>query len=489
MDVRVTPWRDEEELLLVRALFYPPRPERHPSRRRRACERVAVWQARGPALPHAVIATAALTDACLTDEAANTAANVSAAATPSHAEDAGEGFGAEFPRPDDWQLALAPVSTLTRRGAYATAVAQFVTGITDTAQDRAAKKSMYDVAREVGLPASLIEVRHRIAHEGTPGLPELRHFAAEALAWLREGYWRELTPGGAAWREGRGWGDGVGESGWRERRCRATCEQVLEEFVQKSEEESAKRHLWEADASAELARACRNEVPRLQILSEVLLSPEFLIDPGLMYVGPAFIRSQAYGLRLNEGLFGERLDRWDGLLKQCALHQRTFLLTLTDDMMLRIVRPPGSSLSQGGLSEKDGKRRSASRWLGHIYNSKSWAEIRSHSGIDPASAVKACLAAPGFWTLHLAQEILENHGELYDRYETEAADIGRAMEEDAVPEPRVYQASEAAQALCDAWEKGEGDGLAWVPKPIGMAGLTAQPYIETHSVDDPWQIS
>ena len=297
MSVRVTPWRDEEELLLVRALFFPPRPERHPARRRRACDQVAVWQIRGPALPYAVLSTAALMDACLTDEAASAAAPSSP--TLGRAEPPGASLDAAFLAPDEGPTP-GPASALTRRGAYATAVAQFVTALTDTAQDRAAKRSMYDVARAVGLPASLIEVRHRIAHEGTPGLAELRLFAARALAWLRDGYWRELTPDGEPWVEGRGWRDGVGERGWREARCRARCEEVLEEFVRKGAEEGAKRHLWEMDASTELERACRDEVPRLQILSEVLLSAKCLVNakPTYAVLGSPMQMLTALGQRL-----------------------------------------------------------------------------------------------------------------------------------------------------------------------------------------------
>ncbi|KAI5292516.1 rRNA-processing protein las1, partial [Ascosphaera acerosa] len=62
--VHLTPWKHDSDLLAVRAQFYgldSPASDA-PDPRRRACAQVWVWQDKG-SLPHAVEATALLTDA------------------------------------------------------------------------------------------------------------------------------------------------------------------------------------------------------------------------------------------------------------------------------------------------------------------------------------------------------------------------------------------------------------------------------------------
>lgn len=54
---------------------------------------------------------------------------------------------------------------------------------------------MYQVAKEIDLPASFVELRHQATHEDLPSLVVLRRATARALEWLWDYYW--LHQGGA----------------------------------------------------------------------------------------------------------------------------------------------------------------------------------------------------------------------------------------------------------------------------------------------------
>lgn len=51
---------------------------------------------------------------------------------------------------------------------------------------------MYDVAKELDLPATFVELRHEAIHGEMPSLVVLRQAAQRALRWLWHSYWRVL---------------------------------------------------------------------------------------------------------------------------------------------------------------------------------------------------------------------------------------------------------------------------------------------------------
>lgn len=48
---------------------------------------------------------------------------------------------------------------------------------------------MYQVAKEIDLPASFVELRHQATHEDLPSLVVLRRATVRALEWLWDYYW------------------------------------------------------------------------------------------------------------------------------------------------------------------------------------------------------------------------------------------------------------------------------------------------------------
>ncbi|GAO15792.1 uncharacterized protein UV8b_03087 [Ustilaginoidea virens] len=130
-------------------------------RQRRAVARVSMWMQRGNC-PHMVESTALLMAAVLSDE---------------------DALG---------ETHHAGSTTYAVRAAYSAAFSRFVTGLLDGHQDKQRKQSMYSVAKNIGLPATFVELRHQATHEQLPSLAKLRSAARNALAWIWDYYWKDL---------------------------------------------------------------------------------------------------------------------------------------------------------------------------------------------------------------------------------------------------------------------------------------------------------
>ncbi|KAL7903576.1 Las1-like domain-containing protein [Trichoderma sp. SZMC 28014] len=126
----------------------------------KAVGRVSMWMQRGNC-PHMVESTALLMAAVLSDEEAAATGNAGA-------------------------------STYAVRAAYAAAFSRFVTGLLDGHQDKLRKQSMYSIAKNIGLPATFVELRHQATHEQLPSLAKLRSAARKALVWIWDYYWKHL---------------------------------------------------------------------------------------------------------------------------------------------------------------------------------------------------------------------------------------------------------------------------------------------------------
>ena len=69
---------------------------------------------------------------------------------------------------------------------------RFVTGLLDSEQDAKHKVSMYIIAKQIGIPASFVELRHEATHGDLPSLVVLRKAAERSLRWLWNDYWKHL---------------------------------------------------------------------------------------------------------------------------------------------------------------------------------------------------------------------------------------------------------------------------------------------------------
>lgn len=71
-------------------------------------------------------------------------------------------------------------------------VRRFVTGLLDGYQDKKHKLSMFSIAKNIGLPATFVELRHQCTHEELPSLGKLRGACGRSLDWIWRQYWSSL---------------------------------------------------------------------------------------------------------------------------------------------------------------------------------------------------------------------------------------------------------------------------------------------------------
>lgn len=149
---RVVPWRSRAEWEDVRNGFYDDTNEK-PLHRQRAIETVQVWRSRCR-IPFAAEATAFLVEALSMTEGTTCAVHV-------------------------------------KRLACSMAIVRFVNGILDPAQQSHFVVPLYTLAKQVGLPAMFVDLRHAATHEQLPLLCVLKDAIERALQWLHTVYWSE----------------------------------------------------------------------------------------------------------------------------------------------------------------------------------------------------------------------------------------------------------------------------------------------------------
>jgi hypothetical protein len=70
-----------------------------------------------------------------------------------------------------------PTSSLSRRNTYALAIVRFINGLVDPLQSGPHARSIAAIATQIGIPLSLVELRHAATHEELPSLVALRQAA------------------------------------------------------------------------------------------------------------------------------------------------------------------------------------------------------------------------------------------------------------------------------------------------------------------------
>lgn len=194
------------------------------------CHQVEAWKLRGH-LPHAVEATALLTDAILHDDSTHN-------------------------------------SVFSIRATYAAAFSRFVTGLVDTKLGSGGGGgTMFNRASMIGLPLSFVELRHEAAHRELPSLVLLRSYTNRALEWLWDYYWVRIDQGVA-------FSAKVGEAGLRGR-----VKSVLQQFGQQVQTDGSKKRAKSlaTSVSQSLVSICKSDVEGAKVVCRVLLEDGFLV--------------------------------------------------------------------------------------------------------------------------------------------------------------------------------------------------------------------
>jgi hypothetical protein len=75
-------------------------------------------------------------------------------------------------------------------GALGLLIVRLVNGVADGGQNGSFAASVADIARRVGFPRWIVDLRHELTHGVAPDVRVLRLAAAHAVAWMLERYWR-----------------------------------------------------------------------------------------------------------------------------------------------------------------------------------------------------------------------------------------------------------------------------------------------------------
>ncbi|EPS29438.1 hypothetical protein PDE_04387 [Penicillium oxalicum 114-2] len=336
-----TPWKNRAHLLEVRDEFYPPPSYCGPDMRSQACAKVAAWKLRGN-IPHHVEATALLTDAILHDDGQRN-------------------------------------SIFSIRATYSAAFCRFVTGLVDT-KVTGPRKTMFQRAMDLSLPASFVELRHEATHREPPSLTVLRKATQRSLEWLWDNYWATLDPAGLGGAPLRAYHSGAPTS--------VAIRQVLQAFMKDSNLRSAQKKRkrgQEAAVAEQLLEICCSSADG--VVLAIADIPVLLLEMG------ALIEPQR---RLGDPL-DAIFEKWDPVLQRVADTQPLFPQFLTEELVNALV------LSASPESVESAQSEALCLWLEHIFVSSTW---ESHRQTLPGKYLTAvCESDKFYWTQLLASKL------------------------------------------------------------------------------------
>ncbi|KAL0262901.1 rRNA-processing protein las1 [Diplodia seriata] len=366
-------------------------------------------------------------------------------------------------------------SVLAIRNAYCAAFNRFVTGFCDTVQNSFKKMSMYDMAAELDMPTSFVELRHEATHEDLPSLRRLQMATEQALQWLWHHYWSKLDASPPPPPEDRDHATGP--------EIRAALHRILRSFVGGRREE-IKRDGPKSGVESRSSGRASEQIVALGAAKR----PEMLRDEviSLLLAGRMIVPSDA---RVGGSLDGAHLI-WDSLL--CRLNSELqYVETLVEHMFRYMLQPSKAD------AKSDAFKAAMYNWILHVLTSEAWSsscsgDVRQHLW---STTMTACMTQPSYWSKKLAKELLlEGDDDFQDEWlpileaslpEAQSDSEGNPSEPpcnpEAVPESQsdeemrdvINSTAFSAHPSADAkiqprrggWRKWEGE---WRSTPIGL---------------------
>ncbi|KAJ6037044.1 Hydroxyacylglutathione hydrolase [Penicillium herquei] len=391
-----TAWKNKSQLLDVRNEFYPPTSYDGPDRRAHACAVVEAWKLRGN-VPHHVEATALLTDAILHDDAQTN-------------------------------------SIFSIRATYSAAFCRFVTGLVDT-KIHGQRRTMFQRAMDLGLPASFVELRHEATHREPPSLVVLRKASQRSLEWLWDNYWADV--------DGLNAGSQVSHDASASIKTALTG--VLREFsrhVESSEPQRKKRKRdHEVSVATDLVSICGSSTDGVKSLSAVLLEESLL-----------FGSERKIGESMNQSF-----DKWDPVLQKISDTHPSFLTYLCEDLVHSLLFDATKD------SQKNASAEALFLWLTHILSSFPWASYQQYC--PRAYILSACDETATYWAKMLSDRLKEHGGV------RKSKSSRRSSLRSAVKNSTLSNANSDASSIID--EKLSAHGWApverWDSRALGVA--------------------
>ncbi|KAJ5107151.1 hypothetical protein N7456_003826 [Penicillium angulare] len=339
--VNFTAWKNKSELLEVRHQFYPSASYDGPDNRSLACSIVEAWKLRGN-VPHHVEATALLTDAILHDDAQNN-------------------------------------SIFSIRATYSAAFCRFVTGLVDS-KITGPRRTMFQRAVDLGLPASFVELRHEATHREPPSLVVLRKSTQRSLEWLWDNYWAGV--------DGLGTNASIDPNDGASTRTLIT--RLLREFSDSSESSESQRKKRKRDQDVFIATdvisVCDSSKDGSRLLLDILLEESLLTGP-----------ERKLGESMNV-----KFDKWDIFLQKITEAHPRFLTNLSEDLVHSLF------VDATKVSPNNASTEALFLWLTHIMTSSTWEIYQPHC---PRSYIlSSCDENPNYWTKLLTDRLREHGG-------------------------------------------------------------------------------
>ncbi|GKZ22909.1 rRNA-processing protein las1 [Aspergillus brasiliensis] len=353
-----TPWKEHSQLLAVRSQFYPAPFYDGPDMRSKACATVGAWKLRGN-LPHPVEATALLTDAILHDDALKN-------------------------------------SIFSIRATYAAAFCRFVTGLVDSKLN-GQRKTMFQRAIDLGLPASFVELRHEATHRELPSLTVLRNATQRSLEWLWDYYWAktDLSADMVPVPEPEAFDGAEDDVEPIKMAVRTEFEHLLAD-EESSEPPRKKRRFQQnvSSTSTHLVSICKSSSRGASALAGVIVEDSMLVPAGRKMGGSM------------TGVF----SKWDSLLRMLAEGHPPALASLTEEMVNALAFS-GSKNVQG-----DPQLEGLYMWLDHILQSPEWGSRRRL--LSHAYLLAVCEQSSNHWTALLKESLQERTDDVVPRTQT-----------------------------------------------------------------------
>ncbi|OQD74806.1 hypothetical protein PENDEC_c009G00787 [Penicillium decumbens] len=389
-----TPWKSKSQLLDVRNEFYPPPSYNGPDLRSHACATVEAWKLRGN-LPHHVEATALLTDAILHDDAQTN-------------------------------------SIFSIQATYSAAFCRFVTGLVDT-KIHGQRKTMFQRAADLGLPASFVELRHEATHREPPSLVVLRKASQRSLEWLWDNYWVGVEDLGDVPAIEHDDSDSV----------KKAFRDILRQFsigADSGPPSKKRKRDQEISVATQLVSICDASSQGVRSLPAVLLEESILIGPAR---------------KLGESLV-QTFDTWDVVLQKISESHPSIVVYLAEELVHNLVFKPANAASESPYAE------ALFLWLVHLLTSPEWETLRP---FGPRNYIlTACNENPNHWAKMLSAR-LRKEEPLKDT-QPRVPPVTQKRSKKGASQSGTVNLSNVDQKL---QEHGWGPVGTWDSRPLGIA--------------------
>lgn len=169
------------------------------------------------------------------------------------------------------------ISTCLLTKSSNSAITRFVTGLVDS-KLHGQRKTMFQRAIDLGLPASFVELRHEATHRELPSLIVLRNAAQRSLEWLWDYYWSGVDQHALDVR-----GDVPQRDDDDVEPLKGMIRDVIgpftSEWIRTEQQKSNKKRLQQlqSELAVQLSSICRTSIQGARALSQILVHEHLLV--------------------------------------------------------------------------------------------------------------------------------------------------------------------------------------------------------------------